>query len=416
MVNTKVGNKHMSTAVSNKGFLGVSRQLWRDPRTLLMLLAITEKNIFRYLMLVLNMATGIDGIGDVLLHAAYIVLILLCLNRGSVFRGWDIGIMVFVVMAIVLTWINYPDNIEKYMFGERQFWATVFPLFRYFIVGLFLIPNDETIDLMGKVSCLAILIESIFVFYFLRGSDLQKNDDMSRAYFILLNVLLVINYAFDKKKLIPLIFSGVGLLFLASMGTRGPVIISLSFIAAKFFQRSTKKGHGLIAVCVLLLLIWLVSSDYWNVFLFFVKDTIESLGLSTRVIDFAIQDETLTYFSERDEIAQVVIEKIKERPITGWGVYGEWQFVGWSAHNMYLEILCHYGVIIGGIIIFWMVFLNVKAFCTSKESPVRGLVLLLACFSLVRGVFGGGFLTYPTFLMIGYCLQVCRKTNFKYIY
>lgn len=51
----------------------------------------------------------------------------------------------------------------------------------------------------------------------------------------------------------------------------------------------------------------------------FVKNIIESLGLSTRVIDLAIQDETLTYMSERDEIAELVINKIKERPLTGWG-------------------------------------------------------------------------------------------------
>lgn len=405
----------MDTAVRRKGFFGVSSSLWHDPRTWLMLLAITEKNIFRYLMLALNMATGIPGIGDFVLHLSYIVLIVLCLQRGSRFRSGDIAIMAFVVFAIVMTWIIYPINIEEYMFGKGQFWPVVFPLFRYFIVGLFFIPNKETVDLMGKVSCLAVLVESLFVYYILRGSDLQSNDDMSRAYFILLNILLVINYAFDKRNLVAIVFSVIGILFLASMGTRGPVIITLAFIACKIFQVSMGKGHGFVAVLVVLALIWFVNSDYWNAFLLFTKGIIESLGLSTRVIDLAIHDETLTYMSERDEIADLVISKIKERPLTGWGVYGEWQFNGWSAHNMYLEILDHYGVILGGVMIIWILFINIKAFLTSKETPVRGLVLLFACFCLVRGVFGGGFLTFPTFLMIGYCLQVCRKTNFKYL-
>ena len=405
----------METAVERKGFLGVSRSLWRDPRTWLLLLAITEKSIFRYLMLVLTMATGIDGIGDLVLHASYIVLIALCIQRGSRFRSGDIFIMFSVVMAIILTWIVYPINIERYMFGEGQFWPVVFPLFRYFIVGLFFIPNDETVSLMGKVSCLAIFVESLFVYFILRGSDLQSNDDMSRAYFILLNVLLVVNYAFDKKTIMGILFSVVGILFLASMGTRGPVIITLAFIVCKIVQLSMGKGHGYIAVIAILLLIWLVNSDYWDGFLLFVREFIESLGLSTRVIDLAIQDETLTYMSERDEIADLVISKIKERPLTGWGVYGEWQFNGWAAHNMYLELLDHYGVILGGIMILWILYINIKAFLTTKETPVRGLVLLLACFCLVRGVFGGGFLTFPTFLMIGYCLQVIRKTNFRYL-
>jgi O-antigen ligase len=258
-------------------------------------------------------------------------------------------------------------------------------------------------------------VESLFVFFFLRDSDLQKNDDMSRAYFILLNVLLVINYAFDKRTIIGIAFSVIGTLFLVSMGTRGPVIIALSFTAVKIVLSSVSKGHGFLAIVAILALIWFVNSDYWNAFLYYLQGVLESLGLSTRVIELAIQGETLTYYSERDEIAQLVISKIKERPLMGWGVYGEWQFVGWSAHNMYLEILDHYGVILGGFIIIWMLFINVKAFLSSKVPSVRNLVVLFACFALVRGVFGGGFLTFPTFLTLGYCLQVCRKTNFNYV-
>ena len=82
---------------------------------------------------------------------------------------------------------------------------------------------------------------------------------------------------------------------------------------------------------------------------------------------------------------------------------------------MYLEILDHYGVILGGLIILWMVFIAIKAFFIAKAVPARGLVLLLVCYVFVRGIFGGGFLTFPTFLMIGYCLQVCHKTNIKYL-
>ena len=405
----------MDSTKRKDGFLGVSKSLWHDPRTWLLLLAITEKNIFRYFMLVLNFATGMEEVGIFVLHASYIILIALCLKRGSRFKGNDWLIMALVVMAILITWITYPANIEQYMFGEEQFWATVFPLFRYFIVGLFLIPNKETLDLIGKVSCIAILVESMFVYFVLVGSDMQKNDDMSRAYFILLNVLLAVNYAIKKRTLFGIVCSVIGILFLASMGTRGPVIITLSFIAAIIIQSSMKKGHGYIAVVISFLLIWFVNSEYWIEFLLFVRDILETIGLSTRVIDFVIQGETLTYYSERDEIAQDVIKLIKEKPFLGWGVYGEWQFVGWSAHNMYLELFCHYGVVIGGVIILWMLFINMKAYFSSKVPQIRSLVLLLACFTMVRGFFGGGFLTFPTFFMIGYCLQVCRKTNFKYL-
>ena len=405
----------MERVLNRKGLLGVSRGLWRDPRTWLLLLAITEKSLFRYAMLVLTMVTGIDGIGVFVMHSAYVILIALCLQKGSRFYYGDLLIILFVVMSVFFTWILYPDNIEKYMFGREQFWATVFPLFRYFIVGLFFIPNDETIDLAGKISCLAVFVETLFVMFILRGSELQENDDMSRAYFILLNVLFVVNYAFDRRTLLGIVFAILGVMFLVSMGARGPVIIILSFVALKIFQTTQKKGYGFMFIFVTTFLVWFVNSEYWLGFLYVLRTVVDGIGLSTRVIDFTIEGETLTYYSERDEIAELVLKKIKERPLFGWGVYGEWQFVDWNAHNIYLEILDYYGVVIGGIIILWMFVINFKAFFASKSRLVRGLVFLFACCVFVKGIFSGGFLSFYTFLMIGYCLQICRKTNFKYL-
>lgn len=405
----------MGNTIAKKGFLGVSKNLWHDPRTWLFLLVVTEKSLFRYVLMILDILMGTEAIREVVLHTVYIITIALCLKKGSRFHGGDIFIMLFVTFAIIITWLIYPNNIEAYMFGKDQFWLTVFPLFRFFIAGLFLIPNKENLDLAGKVSGIAVLVETFFVMYILRGSDLQNSDDMSRAYFMLLNVLLVINYAFEKKSLLSIAVSLVGMILLLSMGTRGPIMIVLAFVACKIFQASTNKGKSGVVVAFLLVLMWFVNSPYWDFFLLFLQGVLESLGMSTRVIDFTIQGETLTYYSERDEIAQIVMSKIKERPFEGWGVYGEWQFVGWSAHNMYLEMLDNYGVILGGVIILFMVFTVIRAFFTSKSAPVRSLVFLFACNVLVRGIFSGGFLTSATFLMIGYCLQVCRKTNFKYL-
>lgn len=405
----------METVVRKKGFLGVSRSLWHDPRTWLFLLAVTEKSLFRYMMLVVSRLTGSEDIGVVIMHIAYVVLIAMCLKRGSRFRGGDIGIMLFVSGSILLTWLIYPDNIDRYMFGQGQFWPTVFPLFRFFIVGLFLIPDEESVDLMGKISCFSIFMESIFIWFILRGSDMQNDDDMSRAYFLLLTVLFAVNYAYDKRTFWGLAASAVGILALLSMGTRGPIMIILAFFAAKIYQTSTKKGKGTIVLVVILLLMWFVNSSLWNAFLLFLRDIISTIGLSTRIIDYTIQGETLSDYTERDEIFDVVISKIHERPLTGWGLYGEWQFVGWSAHNMYLEILQNYGVIIGGIILLWMFYIAIKAFFTTKSIPVRSLVLMFVCNVFVRGFFGGTFLSLPTFLMIGYCLQICRKTNIRYL-
>ena len=149
--------------------------------------------------------------------------------------------------------------------------------------------------------------------------------------------------------------------------------------------------------------------------IFLLREIISSLGFSTRIIDFAIEGETLTYYSERDEIFAIVWNKIKENPITGYGVYGEWQFVRWFAHNTYLEILCHFGVILGGIILLWLLVITAKAFVSTKYPPIRSLVLLFACQFFVRGFFGGSLFSFEAFLLIGFCMQIMHKSNFKYL-
>ena len=404
----------MELSVHNKGFWGVSKSLWHDPRTWLALLAVTERGLFRYMMLVLSRFTGIEDIGVIIMHTAYVVLIAMCLKRGSRFRGSDIIILFFVVFSIVLTWMIYPANIETHMFGKGQFWPTVFPLLRYFVVGLFLIPNKDTLDLLGKVSCFSILAEALFVYYILRGSDIQSSDDMSRSYFILMSVLFVINYAYDRRTLIGITCAVLGIMLLLANGSRGPVMIVLAFFVAKIFQTSTKKGKGYIIAIALILLMWFVNSGYWNAFLLLLRDIISSLGLSTRIIDFAIQGETLTYYSERDEIFAVVWKKILENPM-GYGVYGEWQFVNWFAHNVYLEILCHFGVILGGALILWLLYITIKTFFATKYDSVRGFLLLFACQFFVRGFFGGSFFSFEAFLLIGFCMQIYHRSNFKYL-
>ena len=111
----------------------------------------------------------------------------------------------------------------------------------------------------------------------------------------------MVNYAFDKKTLGGIVFSVVGVLLLLSFGTRGPIMIVLAFMAAKVFQLSTNKRLGAFVVVILWALLWFVNSPYWNAVLLTVRDIISSLGLSTRVIDFTIEGETLNSV-DRDEI------------------------------------------------------------------------------------------------------------------
>ena len=391
----------------NTGTNKLTIRIENDPRLLLVLLAFCEKNIVRYAVHVFSFIPILGQLSGVIVPAAYIILLLCFAQRyGLRVSAREILVPVFVVVAILVTAIIYPVN-TKYIFDSNNFWNGIFPCLRWFIIGLVLIPDRETLDLLGKVSCLAILVETAFVLLYMMPRGLLASDDMSRSYQLLPNILLALNYSFGKKKVLSWICAIVGIIYSLSMGTRGPVVIILAYVFLRILQSSRVKtayklllGLALAGISVLFL-----NSDLYLTILKFAKVQLGNVGLSTRVIDLAISGEMTTHLSGRDELYGTLIKKISEHPFLGYGVYGEWQWISWSAHNVYLEVMVHFGVILGSLLILWYVVNVLRSYIKTKNVYSREMILMWACFVFVRGVFGGSWLQLGVFFLIGFCLR-----------
>lgn len=386
------------------------KSLFRDPRTWLILLAFCEKNIVRYGLHVLTMITGEPAISEGLLGVAYVALIIACIKRGSTFYSKDILFMSSVITAILVTCLIYPAN-SQFIFEENNFWNSIFPCLRFFIVGLFIIPDKELSNLVGVVSCFSLLVEVVFLFAYLKPAGLVESDDMSRAYQILLNVLFILNTAFNKKTLLWTGISIASLLYLFSLGTRGPIMILLAYMFLKFIQVSASNKIAKIIMGLIVggLLLLLSNSDVYLVFLEFLRSLLDQLGMSTRILDLAIQGEVIEHTSGRDEIYELALKKIHEQPIFGYGVYGEWPWNGWNIHNMYLELLLHYGVILGSIIIIWMVVLSLRTFFRTRNIIAQEFILMWATCVFIKGIFGGSYFQLHVFLLIGFLFSESRR-------
>lgn len=393
-----------------------NRSLLHDPRTWLILLAFCEKNIVRYVLLILTMVTGTPEISEGILAIAYIALIWACLRRGSKFHLGDFALLSFVVLSIAFTCLLYPEN-KKFIFDENNFWNSIFPCLRFFIVGLFIIPDRKLIEFVGVVSCFSVLVEIVFLFAYLQPRGLVESDDMSRSYQILLNVLFVLNSAFNKRTLPWIGISLASLLYIFSLGTRGPLVIILVFMFLKYIESSHFKRMGKILLGLTAggLITLLSNSNYYILFLGFLKTLLDQLGVSARIIDLAIEGEMIAHTSGRDEIYDLALKKLSQQP-SGYGVYGEWPWNGWNIHNMYLELLLHYGVILGAIIILWMFFITFKTYFKSKNNVAKEIVLMSAVGVFVRGIFGGSYLQLYTFLLIGFCFAELRRTKIYKLY
>lgn len=389
--------------------------LYLDPRLLLILLLFCEKNIVRYAVHIISMLPIIGFMSDALIPTTYILLFLSYIYKYRVYVFFEaMCVLMFVFFAILLSSAIYPES-SVFIFNPNVFWNIIFPSFKYFLISLIFIPEKKTMDILGAASCIAIIIESLFVIVYMIPRGLVQLDEMSRSYQILPNVLLAINYAFTCKKLIPWICSIAGLLYCLSMGTRGPLVIALVYIFFRFLRfipiELWKKN--IIAIFGICLFVLFFKTDLYITILHFLGNVFSQLGLSTRVIDLAISGEVVSHYSGRDSVFEYAIQKIIENPIWGYGVMGEWQWFGWNVHNIFLELLIHYGVILGSLILLWIIIISAKSYIKTNNQIARDVVLIWVCFVFVRGVFGGSYLSFGMFFLIGFCLSELRRIKLR---
>lgn len=384
------------------------------PQILLILLAFCEKNIVRYAILVFSMLPGVGFLSEFILPTLYISLILLSVKSNAKVGLYEFAVPIFMVFAIVLSCIIYPQN-EKYIIDSNNFWNTIFPCLRWYIVGLIIVPDRAAMDLLGKVSCMAVAVETAFLILYMIPNGLVVSDDMSRAYQLLPNIMLVFNYAFNSKKIFAWIFSLIGLLYLLSLGTRGPFLILIAYVVIKLLRSSggstsqSKKilsilGIGVVGVGISIPTVRLVLLKS-------LRQVVEWTGLSTRVVDFMLDGSLVSYTSGRENLYEVALQKIQERPLLGYGIYGEWQWFGWNVHNMYLELWVHFGIILGSVLLIWCIALVAKSYFKTNSSDSKDLISIFSCFVFLRGIFGGSYLMYGMFFLIALCIREKRRIN-----
>lgn len=384
----------------------------RDPRVLLVLLAFTEKNILRYAVYAISMIPVVGLIGNLIIPTMYIFLILLyCKKYGAKTSISSFLFLIFIFLSIFGTCIFYPQNVQ-YIFEPNNFWYTIFPCLRYFIVALVLIADDDMMDLLGKVSEWGILIEAAYVLLYMVPRGLMTDDEMSRAYQLLPNVLFCLIYLYNNKKnVFAWMCSIVGIIYVCSMGTRGPVLIMIAFLFLMFIKNSSSKIWTKILLTVLIgsVIVLIMQTQLYMNCLVDLQSVLKSLGVSTRVLDIAIRGETLSHVSERDILFQSGFDMIRMRPLLGYGVYGAWPVIGYAVHNLYLEFWIDFGIIGGTVFLLWIVQLVLKVFFKTMNENMRDLIIAFGCFVFIRGFVSGGYLTFGMFFLIGMCLNEWRR-------
>ena len=304
-----------------------------------------------------------------------------------------IYIFAFVVVFFLLTYLLNPHY--GYVYFREQFgvWDHVFRptngIYAYLVIRLF--HDPQKIVKYLKVTAILQFIFLIAQYYMAtqrgywtvtRGPDLivERGYSLTFGYDMLFVTLVFLYYGIieNNKKLLLLSMVGIGYIFTA--GSRGPFIGLVIFCVLMFLKhlRTTKRNVAIVfflSGCAVLFFIYLdqilEGFIYW----------LNSLNVASRTLDMIINNVLLEQVSGRDLLWSTTIAKIYEQPLWGYGFLGERHFLyplyyGGYVHNIYLELLANFGVVLGSLIALYLLIGAIKMLISCHDKVWLGLFII----------------------------------------
>lgn len=348
----------------------------------------------------------VGSYSDFVVPAIFVMLILL--NFRTILRvlsAGDVLASLLFISVILLSLLLNPSNNEYVILNLKKLLMFSAP---YYFVGLMWNDDRHTFEVIYKVSVFVIIVEILY-FVLITTRRSEFNYSMPTAYATLPSVMVCLWWFAQEHRCSAALMALMGGFFLLFLGARGPVVVLILYIVVLFWNQFKWRGKTAMVLAALLLISITSKSETIIVLARTMSDFASKLGFSTRFFDFLLRNELLGYTSGRDIFYSIVREKIAERPIWGYGIYGEWQFLQNPAHRIWLEIWCHYGLIFGSVLIVCMLITVYRGIQCSQNEYIKSFIIIWAVHLCVRGIFGSSYLDYYSFFLWGLCINQIRK-------
>jgi hypothetical protein len=275
-----------------------------------------------------------------------------------------IGVYGVSILILLLNLVIFPENSEYLIRESTRF------LFPMVISSALCLITVKDIDLIEKiwyyVSWLVFLEVAFYAIEYFRGTFVIFDYNMSFSYGCLLPMVAL----YRKKKIYSIIASIFLFLIVLSIGSRGAAIIFVIYLFFDIMQNNKKLVLPMIILVFGLLTLLPVFISY-----------LESIGISSRTLLHFTSGEMFRY-DDRESLNDISIDAIINNPF-GIGLWGDRIILkgeGAYAHNIIIEVLLNWGVVLGFIIIIGFVVKFIQLYLHSnKINKNRLVVYLLVC-------------------------------------
>lgn len=251
---------------------------------------------------------------------------------------------------------------------------------------------------------------SIAMFFFHTSSDDGQGTEynMFFGFNIILPLLIQINEFLRKKRmwlLLLVVFEVFTVIVYASRG----ILLSLVFFGVYKFAFESDSRLRKILSTIFLVVMGLAMFASIETIASFLLDLIEAFGVQSRSIEM-LASGTISDTSGRDEIWEICFEMVKQRPLLGWGLGGEYyeiasKFAGvsgsdvsassFSPHNGVIQNFVNFGMI-GGIISTLVILIPLFYLDYVNDRNVKILIVIFGASRVIPNLISGdGFFIDP---------------------
>lgn len=270
------------------------------------------------------------------------------------------------------------------------------------------IKNKEVLyNLILKSSFLMTFI--LFLMFFFPAQESDYN--MSFSYALLVPTVFHINEWFENKKIKYLLVSIFEIVGIVIYGSRGALMSIACLLIIKFILGDKSLAKKIITILITLIILMGFFCNFEeigsNILGYLAKK-----GYYSRTLTLLFSNR-INYDSGRFELFRHYFDLIIQKPFLGWGVLGGWIKKGSGPHNMIIELLLAFGVIIGGIITLILIFMQLRVFFV-KDKATRYLIEIYMSICIVLFFVSGNFLQKSDlFIFLGLVLGSFKDKQIK---
>lgn len=322
------------------------------------------------------------------------------LNSGAFFIRLVLLEMLFLVLYEISI-LRYPAARSAIM--ARGVWTIAFciPLAS---LAYGIRDSSKFVSKPMTIAMFIMFLEGIYVF-FNNGIAIVKADyNMAFGYMLLLPTLYFIYQARFNKWF--LLLSVILLILIILYASRGPILFTALFLFLLFLGKrgGTKKVKILFGLMVLGAIVY---ASYDSI----LPKLVDTLGIHSRTLEKMLSgEEALTSLSGRDYIWMETKEHIMEKPLFGWGTAGELSYMVSYPHHFILEVVLHYGIIAGSVIVIFVLGTVLRGLLVTKmRNPI---ILMFFCSGLGPLFLSGTYLMEPQLWML---VALCFRHKLDYV-